>query len=142
MQSIKNKKIYTSWQQMKQRCTGTSNIENNRNYHDRGISFDHSWTSFDVFFRDMQSSWRKGLTLDRIDNNRGYSKDNCRWATRKVQAINRRNTRLVSYMGQLKTLTDWSPIVGVARSTLAQRLYSYKWSIEKTLSTPVVISTI
>ena len=128
--------LYVAWTHMKQRCNGTSdNIEDIKNYHERGISYDPLWDEFSNFWNDMGASWRKGLTLDRIDNNGNYSKNNCRWVNRKVQAINRRNTKLFSFNGKNLTLTDWSPIIGIPRSTLAQRIYCYKWSIEKTLST-------
>lgn len=136
MQPEKRKALYASWAQMKQRCNGTCNAETLQNYYERGISFAPSWDKFDSFYQDMQAGWQKGLTLDRIDNNGNYSKDNCRWATRKQQALNRRNTRMISFSGQERTLTDWSPIVNVSRSTLAQRLYCYGWSIERTLMTP------
>lgn len=122
---------------MKQRCNGTSNAKDTKNYQARGISYAPNWERFESFWSDMQAGWKKGLTLDRTDNDANYSKENCRWADRKAQAINRRNTKLVRFSGEAKTLTDWSPIVGIPRSTLAQRLYSYNWSVEKTLTTPV-----
>lgn len=135
MQSDKEKAIYNSWANMKQRCRGTSNSETNRNYSSRGITYDQNWDKFDSFYKDMQKGWKKGLTIDRIDNNGNYSKENCRWADRKAQAINRRNTRLFTHLGEEKTLTDWSTTLGIKQSALAQRIYCYKWSIEKTLST-------
>jgi len=83
----------------------------------------------------MHASWKKGLSIDRIDNNSGYSKENCRWTSKKVQAINRRNTHFFEFGGVSNTLTDWAIEFGLNRSTLAQRVYVYKWSIEKALLT-------
>lgn len=135
--SEKHQLLYGAWARMKQRCNGTSNAKDAKNYVERDISYDPAWERFENFLNDMNAGWQKGLTLDRIDNNAGYSKENCRWANRKTQAINRRNTRFFSFNGEERTLTDWSPIVKVARSTLAVRFYNYGWSIEKTLSTPL-----
>jgi hypothetical protein len=72
----------------------------------------------------------QGKSLDRIDNDKGYSKENCRWASRAVQARNRTNTNFV--LG--KTFSEWSKILGIKRSTLAQRFYVYGWSVDKTLN--------
>lgn len=134
--SEKQSKLYSTWAHLKQRCNGKSSEMDAKNYFERGISYDPKWEKFSEFWNDMNQSWEKGLTLDRIDNNSNYSKDNCRWANRKTQAINRRSTRLFSFDGGNHTLVDWSAILKIARSTLAQRIYGYKWSIEKTLSTP------
>ena len=128
--------IRTLWRAMNARCNNPKKCDFYR-YGGRGIKIDTNWSSFINFWNDMNAGWKKGLTLDRIDNNDNYSKNNCRWASRKVQAINRRNTRFFQYKGKKLTLTDWSPIVNIARSTLAQRYYGYKWSVEKTLSTLV-----
>jgi hypothetical protein len=118
---------------MKRRCNGTSK-KDLETYHDRGISYDPRWEKFESFMTDMRNGWKEGLTLDRINNNGNYSKDNCRWVDRKIQAINRRTTRLFEFNGESKTLTDWSPIVGIKRSTLAMRFYCLNWSIERTLA--------
>jgi hypothetical protein len=91
------------------------------------------WLDFRNFLKDMGSR-PIGKTLDRIDNSLGYCKENCRWASKKEQAINRRQTRFFTFNGESLTLSDWSIKLGVKRSTLAQRYYCYKWSIKRTLS--------
>lgn len=80
---------YISWSSMKYRCNDRSG-KHSKLYFDRGISYCDEWEHFENFARDM--GIRPGLefSLDRIDNNDGYKKENCRWATRSTQSINRR----------------------------------------------------
>lgn len=127
---IYNSKIYYSWSNMKRRC----NNKNDKDYGGRGISYDKKWEDFMGFYEDMFSTYKNGLTLDRIDNNGNYCKSNCRWATRKQQNRNTRKNRRFNYLGQKKLLSEWSEITGIPRSTLAQRIYVYGWQVEDALS--------
>lgn len=86
------------------------------------------------FYADMGSTYQPGLTLDRIDGKKGYSKANCRWATPREQNNNRSTSRLFSFNGQTLSLVSWASITGIGRSTLAQRIYVLKWPIEAALS--------
>jgi len=82
-------RLYRVWGQMIQRCTNP-NSKAFPNYGGRGITVCEKWKDFSVFESDMASSWKDGLTLDRVDNYEGYSKENCRWATPSEQIRNRR----------------------------------------------------
>lgn len=113
---------YTAWHDMKGRCLNP-NHRSYAYYGGRGITIDESWLEFENFYRDMGPR-PSGLTLDRIDNDKGYSKDNCRWANRIVQMGNtRRNNKNVGvsfnnarqdwvvfmrkkYIGRFKKLED------------------------------------
>lgn len=83
---------YTSWQAMRSRCRYELR-DPEKKYVNRGIAHDPAWNSFERFLSDMGER-PAGTTLDRVDNQQGYSKENCKWSTPTQQARNRRNTRL------------------------------------------------
>lgn len=85
--------IYSSWANMIQRCKNRNSAQF-QDYGGRGIKVCRRWKKFENFNEDMEHSWSMGLTLERKNVNRGYSKSNCRWATRKEQAANTRRVML------------------------------------------------
>lgn len=126
--------LYSVWVNMRNRC----HLRTHKQYPDygaRGIKVCNEWrNSFSTFYNDMITGYETGLWLDRTNNNQGYSKENCRWITPRIQQENRRNTRLFEFNGKKQTLTRWSEELGIQRGTLAQRYYGYKWSIDKVLT--------
>ena len=115
---------YKSWSELKYRCNNPSL------YFDRGIIYCKKWEKFEGFLEDMGKR-PINKSIDRIDNNGNYCLENCRWATDKEQCRNKRNNRIIKG----KTLSEWSEVLGIKRSTLAQRYYVYNWSVDKILST-------
>lgn len=107
------------------------------NYGGRGVTLCDEWHSLDKFISDMGDAYTYGLTIGRIDNATGYSKENCRWETAKEQANNRRSSRVFTLDGMTKTLAQWIEHYGLKSSTVRQRLYTYSWGIERSLDRKV-----
>lgn len=125
--------MYKSWCHIKQRC-GNVNDAAYKDYGGRGISYSENWETFEGFYKDMGSSWKAGLSIDRINNSGNYCKENCRWATRVEQNNNTRRNRYITFDGITKTLSQWSNYTGLKSSTIRQRIDAYGWSIEKSLN--------
>lgn len=85
---LSSSKFYESWCNMKRRCDSENN-DYYANYGGRGITYDSRWKSFECFKRDMYSEYKEGLSLERIDVNGNYSKDNCKWIPLSEQAKNK-----------------------------------------------------
>ncbi len=84
----------------------------------------------------MGKSYKLGLTIERINNDGDYCKENCRWATHQEQMNNTRNNNVWEFEGEKKTTKQWSRKTGLNYSTLQERLMILKWPIEKALNTP------
>lgn len=124
---------YAIWVQIKDRCSNPKNGHYDR-YGGRGITICPEWRdSFTRFLSDVGARPSPELTIDRIDNNRGYEPGNVRWVTRRVQSGNRVNTVRLTYNGRTECLAEWARIIGVTPATLAYRIRS-GWSEERTLS--------
>ena len=122
--------IYRSWYNMKTRCYNINGKYYSR-YGGRGIKVCDQWMTFEGFLKDMHSSYKDGLQLDRINNDGNYEPSNCRWADSKTQCRNRHNNTWLTLNGETKTLAEWTEISGLKSSTFRQRLYAYKWPLEK-----------
>ena len=127
--------FYQVWVNIKTRCYNPKYCLYHR-YGGRGIAVCGEWKVFKNFYKDMFSSYKRGLSLDRIDNNKGYFKENCRWATAKEQANNTikiERALRYTYLGITKTIKEWAEIIGIKRTTLDKRLRVYKWPIGRAL---------
>jgi len=104
------------------RCENKESISY-KNYGGRGVNVCERWHDFNLFVEDMDSSYFKGATIERIDNDKGYEPNNCRWATKKEQGNNRRNNHILTYNGKSQTVSQWAEDIGVKRDTLYSRLF-------------------
>ena len=127
---------YGSWNSMIERCNNSKSTYY-RYYGDRGIKICERWLDYNNFYEDMHSTYKKGLTIDRIDSNGNYEPSNCRWATMREQVLNRRCTRRFTYKGETHILKEWSEITGIKQSTLYARINSYGWPFEKAITTKI-----
>lgn len=121
--------IYNSWISMIRRCTDPKN-KKHKYYMARGIKVCDRWLDIKCFYEDMGDR-PKGTSLDRIDTNGNYCKENCRWATSTQQNNNRNINVRINYNGKNQTLSEWSRELGINKSTLEGRIFVRKWSIEK-----------
>jgi hypothetical protein len=106
---------------MKKRCTSPRDPAFH-NYGGRGIRVCKRWLKFENFLADM-GECPLGLELERKNNNGNYSPSNCRWATHKEQANNRRTNRWLTYRGLTLTVTQWAERLGLNPITVAVRLH-------------------
>ena len=126
-------RLYSIWSNMKQRCYN-SKVPEYHLYGGRGVTICDEWLSDFRSFYDwaMSHGYEESLSIDRIDVNKGYSPDNCRWATAKEQSNNTRANRRFSINGISKTLKEWSEEYSMDYDKAKSRIY-IGWSIEEAL---------
>ena len=109
-----------------------------KNYGKRGIRVCEEWKNDPKSFISwgLSHGYIKGLTIDRKDNNIGYSPDNCRFISQAKQNINKRGTIYLTFKNKRIPLVEWAKLIGLKRETLYSRIFCYNWSIEKALTTP------
>lgn len=124
---------YRSWAHIKSRCKNPKH-KDFPDYGGRGITMCQRWSdSFEAFFEDMGHKPDDMNSIDRIDMNGNYCKENCRWANDYMQSRNKRNNRYLELNGLEMCLSDWAKHLGVNVSSLIERLRN--WPLEKALST-------
>lgn len=127
-------RMYGIWSSMKQRCYNP-NATSFSDYGGRGIKVCDRWQSFEPFYVDIGER-PQGHTLDRIDNTKDYSPENCRWATFIEQNNNTRGNNNITFNGTIMTLKQWTEKFGLKYKVVSLRINQLKWSIEKALTTP------
>lgn len=125
---------YRAWKAMKARCYAPCN-EKMGKYREHGITVCDRWMkSFNDFYSDMGNRPSSKHSLDRIDTLKGYSPDNCRWATQDIQARNKgRFNRVFSLNGESLVLADWASKLGIKYTTLYQRIFRGGLSFEQAI---------
>lgn len=134
--SHKYANLYSMWNTMRHRC---KNPQNNKfkDYGKRGISYCSEWDDFPTFLSwSVSNGYKKGLSLDRIDNNGNYEPKNCRWVTNKEQQRNTRKSHFVVYKNTKKTIAEWCELLELPYKTILYRIL-HNWGIEKSFETPI-----
>lgn len=127
-------KLRKVWRAMLCRCNN-ANDPSYKNYGGRGITVCVEWHEFETFMEDMGIPER-GLTLERIENNQGYSRANCRWATRKEQTRNTRSNKYFEFNGEVMCLADWATKFGFCNNFISRRMYVQGMSFAEAITKP------
>lgn len=123
--------LYAVWQGIKQRCLN-ENSYGYQYYGKRGVTISEDWKDFVNFYNDMSPSYKEGLSIERIDVNKGYCKENCKWATKAEQARNRKTTVFIDTVYGKLTITEAAKKAGITNSAMMNRVFS-NWSKEDIL---------
>lgn len=127
-------RLHKIWDNMKGRCANGVDT----NYGGKGITICREWKDDFQAFYDwaMANGYEEHLTIDRKNNDKGYSPENCRWATVTEQNNNTRRNHFLTYNGKTQTISQWAKETGINREALYSRINKQKWSIERALTTP------
>ena len=120
---MRRSKLYGVWCSMKERCNNPK-VDGYKSYGAKGIKVCMEWEkSFKTFYEwALNAGYKEGLSIDRIDNNEGYTPANCRWVTHAEQNRNYSRNHLITYNGETKCLSDWADELGINRATVYMRL--------------------
>ena len=131
-----NTRLHKIWESMIARCEYKKHPYY-ADYGGRGIKVCEDWNIYIIFRKwAIENGYSDDLTIDRIQNEKGYSPDNCRWATIREQQNNKRSNHFVSVDGIVHTISEWAEITGISKTTIRGRLAS-GWTAEDTLTIPV-----
>lgn len=131
-------KEHNAWLAMRKRCSTRKTNRDYDQYAGRGITICDRWeSSYTNFLNDMGRAPSLNHSLDRKDNDKGYYKNNCRWALPTQQANNRSNNRLLTISGHTKTITEWCDTLNIVKASVAfNRIITLGWDPEKAVKTP------
>lgn len=134
-------RLYVVWRNIKRRCENPKD-NSYRFYGGKGVKVCNEWQDYSNFRKwAIQSGYDKNAkiydcTIDRIDSEKDYSPDNCRWISIAEQQSNRKDTHHVELNGETYTFVQLSSICGIPAKILNQRIIHYKWPIEKAMNVP------
>lgn len=134
LNNLSKHRLYSIIHGIKTRCYNKNHHEF-YNYGGRGIKICDEWLDDFMNFYNwaMENGYQDDLTIDRIDNNKGYSPDNCRFVDKKVQQQNRRSNRYYTVNGETHCLKEWCEILSLNYQTIYRRVTKYCWPIEVAL---------
>jgi hypothetical protein len=123
---------HRAWRGLRNRCMNPRN-KDYADYGGRGLTVDPRWDDFLVFLADMGLRPTPKHSVERRDNSKGYSPENCYWGTRAEQGANKRNNRMLTYQGLTLHLSEWARRIGITKESLHNRVRK-GWPIELILS--------
>ena len=126
-------KVYRVWRSMLDRCSNV-NVAAYKHYGGRGISVSEAWSDFNQFYADMGDVPFPGASIDRIDNEAGYSVENCRWATKREQLLNTRRSVVFHHLGRDLPLDVIAEEVGINEGTLYYRINTLGLAIDEAIA--------
>lgn len=134
---FRNTRLYQIWCDIKYRCYNPKKNNNYDYYYKKGIKMCDEWKDDFISFYEwsMSHGYQDGLTIDRIDWNKDYSPDNCRWTNWIGQANNKSTNHFIVFYGEKHTIAEWSRILNKPYSTLFTRI-NRGWDIERAFTTP------
>ena len=136
--SLCGTKLYHVYCNMKKRCYDPKS-DHYKWYGAENKTICDEWMGENGFkhFSDwaFENGYEEDLTIDRIDNNKGYSPDNCRWVTMKKNCQNKRNNHLITVDGVTMTISEWSDAKGLSKTLISTRINQLGWDEEKAVTT-------
>ena len=126
---------YVVWCGIKARCSNPKHSAY-KNYGGRGINVCKRWENFGNFYIDMGPR-PKGFCIERKDNNKDYSPDNCKWASRGEQALNTRQNKVLTFRGKTQCLKSWCDELKLPVKAISRRLHAYGFSVQEALTKPL-----
>jgi hypothetical protein len=123
---------YNIWQAMRDRCKNPNN-KHYKNYGGRGIEVCQRWDDFKKFTEDMGKR-PKGYSIDRIDNNKNYCPENCKWASIAEQNRNKRDNIILTFNGKTMCAKDWATELGLSSGQVITWRLNKGWTLEEALT--------
>jgi len=128
---------WNTWMEIKRRCFNAK-CKSYKYYGGKGIKVCDEWVNnYEQFFKDMGKKPFNNYSIDRIDSDKNYSPDNCRWADISTQSNNRGSNRLLTYKNKTLTMAQWAKKIGINYDTLRSRLDRSKWPLNKALEVKI-----
>ena len=128
-----NTRVHNIWMRMLQRTTN-KDCEDYTKYGYGEVGVCPTWLNFENFYADMGEPPTDKHSIDRINGKKGYSKDNCRWATSTEQSRNKSNNKLITYKGETRCLAEWCELLNLPYLKTWQNLYRKNLPPEKAFS--------
>ena len=124
--------VYSAWKGMLQRCYSPIWLEKHPSYIGTKVCDEWKYSAEKFFEWSISHGYGKYLSIDRIDNNKGYTPENCQWISNKKQQRNKRNNHIIYFNGESHCVSEWADITGISKGTIVSRI-RYGWNVKDIL---------